>query len=68
MDGDQKKVRGVEIVETMLRVVKDKLEASLCDEVKRNVQNMKSPNINNNKKHIFIANMDTCVLSHFFSN
>ena len=35
-------MRGVEIVETMLRVVKDKLEASLCDEVKRNVQNMKS--------------------------
>ena len=59
MDGDQKRVRGVEIVETMLRVVKDKLEASLCDEVKRNVQNMKSPNINNNKKHLSIANMDT---------
>jgi Zyg-11 family protein len=33
VDGDQKKVRGVEIVETMLRVVKDKLESSLCDEV-----------------------------------
>ena len=43
MDGDQKKVRGVEIVETMLRVVKDKLEASLCDEVEQDVQNMKSP-------------------------
>ena len=35
VDGDQKKVRGVEIVETMLRVVKEKLESSLCDEVKR---------------------------------
>ena len=34
VDGDQKKVRGVEIVETMLRVVKEKLESSLCDEVK----------------------------------
>jgi len=33
VDGDQKKVRGVEIVETMLRVVKEKLESSLCDEV-----------------------------------
>ena len=35
VDGDQKRVRGVEIVETMLRVIKDKLELSLCDEVKR---------------------------------
>ena len=35
VDGDQKRVRGVEIVETMIRVVKDKLELSLCDEVKR---------------------------------
>ena len=33
MDGDQKKVRGVEIVETMLRIIKDKLEIELCDEV-----------------------------------
>merc|ERR1719394_2325752 len=33
VDGDQKKVRGVEIVETMLRIIKDKLEIELCDEV-----------------------------------
>lgn len=33
VDGDQKRVRGVEIVETMLRIIKEKLELSLCDEV-----------------------------------
>jgi len=33
VDGEQKKVRGLEIVDGMLRVVKQKLGQSLCDEV-----------------------------------
>ena len=33
VDGEQKKVRGINIVDGMLRVVKQKLDLSLCDDV-----------------------------------
>ena len=33
VDGEQKKVRGIDIVDGMLRVVKQKLDLSLCDDV-----------------------------------